>query len=67
MLVRINIKSRDVYNSNFLFSFPSPPKFRKHFFSQRVVSPWNDLPCDIKSAPTLNTFKSRHDKYVKNF
>ena len=40
---------------------------RKHFFSQRVVSPWNDLPCDIKTAPTLNTFKSRYDKYVKNF
>ena len=30
---------------------------RKHFFSQRVVSPWNDLPCDIKTAPTLNTLK----------
>jgi len=24
---------------------------RRHFFSQRVVSPWNDLPCDIKTAP----------------
>ena len=38
---------------------------RKHFFSQRVISPWNDLPCDIKTAPTLNTFQSRYDKYVK--
>ena len=38
---------------------------RKNFFSQRVVSPWNDLPCDIKTAPTLNTFKSRYDKHVK--
>ena len=28
---------------------------RKHFFSQTVVSPWNDLPSDIKTAPTLNT------------
>ena len=40
---------------------------RRHFFSQRVVSPWNDLPCDKKTAPTLNTFKSRYDEYVKNF
>ena len=40
---------------------------RKHFFSQRVVSTWNDLPCYIKTAPTLNTFKSRYKKYVKNF
>ena len=38
---------------------------RKHFFSQRVVSTWNDLTCDIKTAPTLTTFKSRYDKYVK--
>ena len=37
---------------------------RKHFFSQRVVSPWNDLPSDIETAPTLNT--SRYDKYVIN-
>ena len=26
---------------------------------------WNDLPCVIKTAPTLNTFKSRYDNYVK--
>jgi len=49
----------------YIHSSPPSPQFRKHFFSQRVVSPWNDLPCDIKTAPTLNTFKSRYDKYVK--
>jgi len=32
-----------------------------------VVMILNDLPCDIKTAPTLNTFKSRYDEYVKNF
>ena len=30
---------------------------RKHLFSQKVVSPWNDIPCDIKTAPTLNSFE----------
>ena len=34
---------------------------------QPTSSPWNELPCDIKTEPTLNTFKSRYDKYVKNF
>ena len=34
---------------------------RKHFFIQRVVSPWNDLPFDIKTAPTSNTVKSRYE------
>ena len=29
-------------------------------------SPWNDLPCDIKTAPTLNIYKPRYEKYVKN-
>ena len=24
----------------------------KHFFNLIVVSPWNDLPCDIKTALT---------------
>jgi len=37
---------------------------RKHFFSQRVVTPWNDLPEDVVTAPTLNTFKNRLDTFM---
>ena len=35
-------------------------KFAKEFFLHGMYS------CDIKTAPTLNTFKSRYDNYVKN-
>ena len=40
---------------------------RKHFLVKELFFPWNDLPCVIKTAPTLNTFKSRYEKYVKKF
>ena len=32
---------------------------RKHFFTNRVVKPWNGLPQEIKAAPSLSTFKSK--------
>ena len=32
---------------------------RKQFFSNRVVSPWNDLPEEVVSAPSADTFKTR--------
>ena len=30
--------------------------------SIRVIIPWNSLPEEVVSAPTLNTFKNRLDK-----
>jgi len=33
------------------------------FFSCRVVTLWNNLPSKVVSAPSLNTFKGRLDKY----
>ena len=36
---------------------------RLSFFSFRVVTSWNNLPSDVVSAPSLNTFKGRLDKY----
>ncbi len=39
---------------------------RSHFFSQRVVNEWNQLPEDVVSAQTLNAFKSRLDKHWRN-
>lgn len=35
---------------------------RKNFFSQRIVTKWNSLPSEVKTAPNLNVFKTRYDK-----
>ena len=40
---------------------------RQHFFSQRVVNPWNSLTEEIVRAPTLNTFKSRLDFFWQEY
>jgi len=39
---------------------------RNNSFSQRIVNNWNSLPQHIISAPSINTFKNRLDKYLKN-
>jgi len=36
---------------------------RKYFFCNRVTNIWNSLPIDIVTAPSLNSFKNRLDKY----
>ena len=67
-----------IHFSNF-FSFTSNPSSRghsprittsipksnldKHFFSYRVVQPWNSLPQSIVSSPNKTTFKSRLLKF----
>ena len=40
---------------------------RRNFFTNRVVNPWNSLPLSIKTAPSLDSFKSRYDKHMFNF
>ena len=35
-----------------------------NFFSIRVISPWNELPEQVVTAPTLNTFKNRLDRFI---
>ena len=36
---------------------------RAHFFSNRVVGPWNSLPSDVVEAPSVSVFKSRFDPF----
>ena len=38
---------------------------RQHFFTERVVSLWNSLPENVISAPSLNSFKSRFDAWMR--
>ena len=37
-------------------------KIRGHFFTNRIVDSWNDLPSEVVNAPSLNSFKSRLNK-----
>ena len=39
---------------------------RKYSFSVRVVPEWNSLPEEVVTAPTINTFKNRLDKFWAN-
>ena len=36
---------------------------RGSFFAERVVSTWNSLPESVVTAPSINAFKNRLDKY----
>ena len=36
---------------------------RGSFFAERVVSTWNSLPDSVVTAPSINAFKNRLDKY----
>ena len=38
---------------------------RKYFFSQRVIDNWNNLPANVIEAKSINQFKNRFDKHVK--
>ena len=37
---------------------------RKHFFSCRVVDPWNNLPDDVRKSCGVDDFKKNYDHYM---
>ena len=39
---------------------------RANFFTQRIVTTWNQLPDSIVNAPTMQSFENRLDKYWNN-
>ena len=39
---------------------------RKHFFRNRTPKTWNSLPEEVVTAPSLNAFKNRLDKFWKD-
>ena len=51
------VSGGDVINTN-LYS---------HFFTNRVINNWNNLPCNIVTAGTLNTFKNLIDKHWNQY
>ena len=41
-------------------------KQRQTFFSYRVIQKWNLLPAEVKTAPSLDSFKSKLDELIMN-
>ncbi|KFO53607.1 hypothetical protein N302_08511, partial [Corvus brachyrhynchos] len=39
---------------------------RKRFFTQRVVGPWNRLPREVVTAPSLTELKKRLDNALRD-
>ena len=39
---------------------------RQAFFGNRVIRWWNTLPEEVVTAPIVNSFKPRFDKYMKD-
>ena len=58
ILVRSNI-NRTRGHSHKLAVIRSTTEARKRFFTNRVVTAWNNLPEIVVSSGSLNTFKSR--------
>ena len=38
---------------------------RRNFFSNRVISHWNNLPNYMKDLPNVNKFKAEYDKMLQ--
>ena len=46
-----------------LYKGPFKRQCRQHFYSQRVIDPWNKLPSEVVEARSLNMFKNKLDTY----
>ena len=46
-----------------LYKGPFKRQCRQHFYSQRVIDPWNKLPSSVVNSRSLNMFKSKLDAY----
>ena len=59
--------SRDTRSreADFLISEKTRLDVRKHFFKNRVTNDWNNLPIEIRTAQSTNSFKNYYDEYLR--
>jgi hypothetical protein len=55
--------TRNASKMNFVIQ-PARLNIRKHFFTNRVTSEWNNLPETVQRAPSLAIFKSRLNSHM---
>ena len=48
-----------------LYKGPFKRQCRQHFYSQRVIDPWNKLPSEVVRSTSLDLFKSKLDIYYE--
>ena len=64
LTVRHSQTSRTHYKK--LIGTHSKCDVRRYTFSQRIVTPWNNLPKVVVEAPNTDSFKWRYDKYMES-
>ena len=52
-------------NTEILYKPPASHDIRNNFFTVRVVRPWNELPEDVRSQKTVNSFKTALDGWQR--
>ena len=49
-----------------LFKRHTRLEVRRHFFTERVINDWNQLPLEVKTAEDTQTFKINYDKFYES-
>ena len=71
LLIRADERSERVTRGTASRALVKEPRInldiRRHFFTNRVVNPWNALPSEVRNAKTFDSFKLSYDKYAFPF
>ena len=53
----------EVRKPDVMYKPKAQKEIRENFYTVRVVQEWNELPDEIKSASSINSFKNMYDKW----
>ena len=60
---RHDVSTRSSIN-NFLVAEKCHLDLRKYFFNNRIVQKWNSIPCEVREAESVNSFKIGYDEWI---